>query len=352
MKIFQEQEESRMKRIKQVQQQEARKKQQQQASKKRQQQASKKRQAQQLAKNISQLDLLDSFGKYPLYGNDEHITYAGLKYVGGRDLHTYKIKKGTIMYHGSQVDIKEFDKKAYFSTTLTVSKVAIFLLNRFTSERTGTQRKFQNPWLYTFRVKDDITIFEHDLDRFLTNYSLRYVSGSEFDAYGPDRDSSVTFCRDNSGWVTLRNATPLPLKAHHNFSFTDKQIREEIKKLTDKTEFGDYETHHPPYGIEKGLYHYYKNYIIPDGESDWYKPIWYKHDTKDMEYVLCQPNKHLELVKKERLSWQKIMEIGRAFTLKYLKTWIGRSAKDRYNKLSNLGEEFFKAEYIDCCTVE
>ena len=76
---------------------------------------------------------------------------------GHKILLEYTLCKGTILYHASPILITNFNRLAFFAINPNVAKIILTCNGRYFS-CTSSQPKFQKCYLYTLRVKEDLTL--------------------------------------------------------------------------------------------------------------------------------------------------------------------------------------------------
>ena len=261
--------------------------------------------------------------------------YTGL----ANDIHTYLLPKGTTIYHGSIHKIDNFNIPAYFSMNKNVSELFILLVS---TRLTSVGIEYKNPYLYTFTTKKDIIIYQHGMDR--NNYI-----NTAFDQNSPNNIlHKKDFCdmEQDSGWVTFRDATPLPLHFRkHIFCPRDEILKKiDILQSTKKVKSTFIKG---PDDIEEGLDTYYKDYVITYYKAT--NKFAYNNDSfyhtggqRTMELVFCNPDKVLQLEKTTKLSYKNILKKGRNMIVNYLKLWADMPVRERYASMQGIANSIYK----------
>lgn len=287
------------------------------------------------------LDTYDQYGRLPGYSNS--YKYNGLI----EDIHTYKIPKGSIFYHGSGKNITNFNTSAYFSQELNLSKIFILLIgNRLTNKTRRKKTHFVNPWLYEFKAKKDLYMYEHNWDR-----KTKHAAGWGDAASPIDSLTKADFCTytGRHGWISFRNSAPLPLLFSETINYPEHKIQEEIDKLLDTTPINKYEAE-----IESGLWRFYNHFIERNSDVNrqfaYYNTSYFHMSGRgDMEFVFCNPNDTLELTRKVQLSYKAILEKGKDMVVNYLTRWRFMPIKDRFASMQQISNDIYATDFSDCC---
>ena len=224
------------------------------------------------------VDRWEGMSDYFIPSNDMSVEYDD----GEHTITVYKIKKGSLFYHGSSVDIKSFGRLAFFSPHMEISKTILSLLAKHLLELTPTGRvRKQKAYLYTLEARRDMYVV----------YNLNMGLGANFAGqFSPflTNQPIPEFCKEYAwldGFVSFRDAAPLFPILRLNLNKSTQDIEDILKSLRG------------PRGntFFMNEYLHYNSYQRKD-------PIY------TAEYVFCQPLHSLKVVKKE------ILDMGTLFS--------------------------------------
>lgn len=200
------------------------------------------------------------------------------------DMHLFRIKAGTIFYHGSKVNIDDFDRLAFFSLIEGASKSLMVAGRAYNTK----PRVFNDINLHRLRLKHDIVLIYNQ-------HIWGECEDLECSPIDPNA-SMASFCEmmGAHGFFQMRGVAPLP-----PIKLISKEERTKVRRQA--ATFDSYFENYVDY-----------NTLTKDGEK---RKKWYFVDTKVPEIVLCDPRRILELVEVTTISGRDIIEQQRLHVL-------------------------------------
>ena len=223
----------------------------------------------------------------------------------------YKIKKGSVFYHGSSVRIENFDRLAFFSPHKEISKTILSLLAKgLVTVMPNDAIEKRKAYLYTLRTKHDIHVVYN------RNMGLGAGYTGQFSPFLVDQPIP-TFCKEYAwldGFVNFRDTAPLFPIFRLNENKTVAEIKTAIARLQDRHRSNE---------------HFVNEYLsLGSGRRN--DPVY------TAEYVFCKPNEILEVVDTE------ILEMSTLF-----KRWKTKSVSWLQHLLSIINQKNKKQWILD-----
>jgi hypothetical protein len=232
--------------------------------------------------------------------NDMEVEYDD----GTHTVTVYKIKKGSVFYHGSSALIQHFDRIAFFSPHKEVSKTILSLLaKRLIKVMPNDSVEKKNAYLYTFRTKRDIHVVYN------RNMGLGAGYTGQFSPFLVDQPIP-TFCKEYAwldGFVNFRDTAPLFPIFRLNEEKTVAQLESAIGQLQDKHRSNEY----------------FVNEYLSLGSGRRKDPVY------TAEYVFCNPQQILELVDTEILDMPTLFKRWKTKSIHWLQHLLSINPKNK-----------------------
>ena len=232
--------------------------------------------------------------------NDMEVEYDD----GVHTVTVYKIKKGSVFYHGSSVHIENFDRIAFFSPHKEVSKTILSLLAKgLIKVMPNDAVEKKKAYLYSFRTKRDIYVVYN------RNMGLGAGYTGEFSPFLVDQPIPM-FCKEYAwldGFVNFRDTAPLFPIFRLNENKTVTEIESAIQRLQDKHKSNEY----------------FVNEYLSLGSGRRNDPVY------TAEYVFCKPQQILELVDTEILDMPTLFKRWKTKSVHWLEHLLSIKSKDK-----------------------
>jgi len=213
----------------------------------------------------------------------------------------YKIKKGSVFYHGSGAKIKDFDRIAFFSPHAEISKMILSLLAKgliHVGKNDTIQKK--KAYLYQFRTKRDLHVVYN------RNMGLGAGYTGQFSPFLVNQPIP-TFCAEYSwldGFVSFRDAAPFFPLFRLNEGKTSTELVQTANRL-------------------KNSNSYFFQQYLRHGSGTRNDPVY------TAEYVFCQPREILEWEGTELLDMPTLFRRWKHYSIKWLEALATIPRNDR-----------------------
>ena len=204
---------------------------------------------------------------------------------GQQKITIYKISKGSLFYHGSTVQIKDFDRIAFFSPHREISKTILSLMAKKFITRPITSQK---AYLYTLRAKKDLYIVYNK------NMGIGPGYAGQYSPFFKDQPIPE-FCemyRWLDGFYDFRDAAPLFPVFALNIHKNKAELESEIGRLNRDS-------------------HFISNYL-KYGSDERNDPVY------TAEFIFCRPNDSLEVIETEELNSRIMLDYWMDTSKKWL----------------------------------